>query len=375
MAGDTKAPSRDALFLIAELQARVDHPLMATIELTHRCNLRCVHCYVERDQAAGPPTEVVKRWLRELDAFGVLFVTFTGGEITTRPDWLELTRYARELGFAVRLKTNGTAIGEAEARELGELAVFFVDISLYAASAEVHDAITKVPGSWQAAVAAIRHLRARGVNVCASIPVMRANAGELEATLALTDELGCNRVVDSRIHAPLDAERDNCAIRPLQCDHDTTVAVTVRHGAARAEPGREPKGDDFAAWPCLGTKGGLYIRADGELRHCPILAFPFGVVLDQPIDVVWRESSARRELLQMAQRMPRECESCDVTWACHRCIAHAVLEHGSSDRPAAIDCQHARARAKEALAAADTTCNTPGCATSVEGDLLRDGSR
>lgn len=369
MTGEEKSPHKDALYLIAELQSRVDYPLMATIELTHRCNLRCIHCYIEQDQHPGPSTDTVKDWLRQLNDFGVLFVTFTGGEITTRRDWLELTRYARELGFAVRLKTNGVAISEQEARKLAELAVFFVDVSLFAASAEVHDSITKVPGSWKATVSAISHLRAREVNVFVAIPVMRVNVGELEATLNLTEKLGCNKLVGSRIHETLDAERDNCDIQPLQCDHDATVATTVCHGAARAKLKHKLDFDNLTAWPCLDNKGGLYIRANGELRHCPILPLSFGSVIDRPIEDVWRNSSARKELLRMAQRLPSECESCDVAWACHRCIAHAFLEHGTSERPATIDCQHARARAKEALAAKRTTCNTPGCATDLEGDL------
>ena len=43
----------------------------------------------------------------------MLFLSFTGGEVTLRPDWLELAREARQRSFALTIKTNGLAIDRA----------------------------------------------------------------------------------------------------------------------------------------------------------------------------------------------------------------------------------------------------------------------
>jgi radical SAM protein with 4Fe4S-binding SPASM domain len=84
-------------------------PLMAWVELTRACNLRCPHCFVE----AGPPREIemsTERILRLLDEWaemGVFSVVITGGEPSIHPDFLEIVHYAHSLGFTVAIASNG----------------------------------------------------------------------------------------------------------------------------------------------------------------------------------------------------------------------------------------------------------------------------
>jgi len=84
-------------------------PLMAWVELTRACNLRCPHCFVE----AGAPREVemsTERILQLLDEWaemGVFSVVITGGEPSIHPDFLRIVHYAYDLGFTVAIASNG----------------------------------------------------------------------------------------------------------------------------------------------------------------------------------------------------------------------------------------------------------------------------
>jgi radical SAM protein with 4Fe4S-binding SPASM domain len=84
-------------------------PLMGWIEITRRCNLRCPHCFVEGGEKRNGemPTERIMRLLEEWAEMGVFSVVITGGEPTIHPDFIEITRYAHSLGFAVSIATNG----------------------------------------------------------------------------------------------------------------------------------------------------------------------------------------------------------------------------------------------------------------------------
>src|SRR5262249_49203329 len=75
-------------------------PLIAWIEITRACNLPCKHCYINAGKARRHElsTDEVKRLLDDLKAHGVFCVVFLGGEPFIRPDFLELVRYAHELG-------------------------------------------------------------------------------------------------------------------------------------------------------------------------------------------------------------------------------------------------------------------------------------
>ncbi|MEM7349847.1 MAG: radical SAM protein, partial [Acidobacteriota bacterium] len=93
--------------------ARHNIPMDVSIELTHHCNFRCRHCYIPDFSAPDLlSTERLLTLLEELADIGTLFLTFTGGELFLRRDWLPLARRARELGFALRLFSNGTLIDE-----------------------------------------------------------------------------------------------------------------------------------------------------------------------------------------------------------------------------------------------------------------------
>src|ERR1700754_5187378 len=81
-------------------------PLSVQVDLTYRCNERCVHCYLDHHDYGEMPTHEVKNILDQLAEAGALFLTFSGGEIFLRPDLFELITYGRGLNFDVSLKTN-----------------------------------------------------------------------------------------------------------------------------------------------------------------------------------------------------------------------------------------------------------------------------
>ncbi len=90
-------------------------------------------------------------------------LTISGGEPMLRKDIFPIIRRARELTFNVKLKTNAILIKEKEAALIRDLGVDTVQISIYSHRPEVHDAITKVTGSLQRSIAAIRFLVSRRI--------------------------------------------------------------------------------------------------------------------------------------------------------------------------------------------------------------------
>ena len=147
--------------LIQEMSQRaldLGVPMSVHFDITYRCNERCVHCYLDHDDHGEMTTSEIKRVLNELADAGTFFLTFSGGEVLMRRDFFELLEYARNLMFAVRIKTNAVMIGESEARRMLELGVDQIQVSIYSHRPEVHDAITKLPGSLRRSIEAIRFL-------------------------------------------------------------------------------------------------------------------------------------------------------------------------------------------------------------------------
>lgn len=95
-------------------------PLMAWLEITRRCNLRCPHCFVEGGTARGSelPTDHILGLLEEWARMGVFSVVITGGEPTLHPDFLTIVEHAHRLGFTISIASNGMALTEKVASKL-----------------------------------------------------------------------------------------------------------------------------------------------------------------------------------------------------------------------------------------------------------------
>src|ERR1041385_4253674 len=136
--------------LIDDMSLRALHlgiPFSAHVDVTYRCNERCIHCYLDHDDHGEMTTAEIKDVLRQLAEAGSFFLTFSGGEVFLRRDFFELLEYARSLMFNVKVKTNAVMIGEKEADRLAALGLHGVQVSVYSHRSEVHDRITKLPGS------------------------------------------------------------------------------------------------------------------------------------------------------------------------------------------------------------------------------------
>ena len=88
-------------------------PFSVLLEVTPRCNMNCIHCYLKNNHIASEMSyERIIELIDILYEKGILFLTFTGGEIFTRKDFLSIYLYAKKKGFLVELFTNGYLISD-----------------------------------------------------------------------------------------------------------------------------------------------------------------------------------------------------------------------------------------------------------------------
>jgi MoaA/NifB/PqqE/SkfB family radical SAM enzyme len=135
------------------------------VELTmhFRCNLKCAHCMIEgtmdwlKPESMAQFGEILARNAEERCWKGIVL---TGSEVTLRSDLPELARQAREHGFEhVRIQTHGMKLAnERYCEELMESGIDEYFVSVTAADAKTHDAITAVPGSFEKTMRGLENL-------------------------------------------------------------------------------------------------------------------------------------------------------------------------------------------------------------------------
>src|SRR3954463_4794715 len=276
------------------LEQRV--PLSVQFDLTYRCNERCVHCYLDHDDHGELTTAEVKSVLDQLAAAGTLFVIFSGGELLLRKDLFELLGYAPALGFDIKLKSNAILIGEAEADRIRDLGVRSVQVSVYSHRPEIHDGITKVPGSLHRSLAAIRFLKARGLHVLIANVLMRQNAGDYPHVRALAAELGVECTIDPTITPKMDGDTSIVSLRLSE-----PQLLRVYPDKSLLDPATEPPppaSDDemLDALPCSAGHTACYISPYGDVFPCVQFPLPTGNLREQRFADVWHQSPQMNEV-------------------------------------------------------------------------------
>ena len=335
--------------LFAEMTAKalkMNIPLSVQLDLTYRCNERCVHCYLDHHDHGEMTTAEIKNLLDQMAEAGVFYLTISGGEILMRRDFFEILEYARLRTFCIKLKTNGILIRKKEADRIKALGVESVQISIYSHVPEVHDAITKLPGSLEQSIEAIRRLRAHGIQVTMANVLMVQNANDYAGVRALAAELGAQFIMDPMITPMMDGDRsilnlniDETALREVLRNESLTGASIEEFCA----PPQGPDADALDMLPCSAGHTACYVSPYGDVYPCVQFPLPSGNVRNTKFVDIWRDSPQLNEVRSITLRDMPSCSKCTHGGTCTRCPGLAYLE-GNMRGPSSQDCEKSYAR-------------------------------
>ncbi len=165
------------------------------LELTGRCNERCLHCYA----SSSPEVETaldratIHSVIEDAAELQVEGIQFTGGDPLLSPELLGAVQYARRLGIAdLEVYTNGLALRDKLLAALAGEGVRFA-LSIYSHDAATHDAITGTPGSWARTIRAVRSAVDLGCRVRVGVVVRNENEKHLPTLLGMLSDWGVSR--------------------------------------------------------------------------------------------------------------------------------------------------------------------------------------
>jgi radical SAM protein with 4Fe4S-binding SPASM domain len=325
-------------------------PLSVHIDLTMRCNERCIHCYRVIERRPELTTDELKALLEDVARAGTLYLTFSGGEVFLRADLFELIEHARRLHFDVRLKSNALLITPEKAGRLRRLGVRQVDISIYSVEPAVHDWVTKVPGSLERSLEGAALLRDAGITVKLNCPLMKQNVGQYKAIRALAERLGLLSGFDPMITAKNDGDTSPVALRITRKDlmqvlQDPAMNPDLGKPAPRVDtPGRS----DLDEVPCGASHNACYVSAYGDVMPCVAMPIACGNVRDEPFAQIWHRSPEMLRVRSIRIRDLHTCSSCAASRFCTRCPGQALVETGDLYGPSPANCEHALASAEAA---------------------------
>ena len=319
-------------------------PFSGSLALTHRCNLRCVHCYAKEDpfrQDIRDAELTTDQWLAimaDIKAAGCLYLLLTGGEPLLREDFPEIYTFAKRNGFLVTVFSNGTLVSDRIVELFRELPPRLVEISLYGATAGTHDRITGIPGSFSQTMQGIKKLLARGIHVRLKSMLMTLNLDGFAAIEELAHDLGVKFRLDAAIFPKLAGDRT-----PIDLRVSPRQAVALE----MADPERAREWRDFyerfkiipsgnKVFACNAGKTTFHVDPDGRLFPCLIARSRNYSLVQGNFQEGWNGEIAliREEEVNDDYR----CADCDKKSICGFCPGFFGLENGESQVPSDYLC-------------------------------------
>jgi len=336
---------------------RMMYPMAVRWESTSRCNLHCLHCYVEagekQDSLNELTTDEIFRTLDQLRDLGIIIFEIEGGEPLLRRDVLKILDYAADRIPMVTLETNGTLITKELASKLQKTKVNDVVISLDSHSSEFHDSFRGRIGAFDRTLNSIRFLRRACVPASVRTVITKGNWNKVEDISVLILKLGIKRwFITSffpggrglrNLHislTPREAKQvvEKCLELQTQLGKDLSISLDetfIRFG--ENSPDSIKKMLSLTRF-CPAGQMICEITAKGNVIPCPYLReFVFGNIRTNSFKEIWDSRSFA--LLKGRDRIVF-CRSCKYyrSSCIGGCRAAAYHKHGNIKGPDTLNC-------------------------------------
>jgi radical SAM protein with 4Fe4S-binding SPASM domain len=333
-------------------------PLEGYLDLTYRCNNNCRHCWL-KISSDSPEVDLelnideIKRIAAEARALGCRKWSISGGEPMLRPDFVEIFDYITNQATPYSLNTNGTLITPKIAKAMKRRGSKMV--ALYGATAEVHDHITRNPGSFKLTMRGFKYLKEAGAGFIVQVIPMRDNYHEFQKMVRLAESLSRHwRIGASWLHlsASRDEKKNEEIIRqrlsPEEVIELDKQDVSYEDGIKEESHDGGVDGDGYLFTYCIKGRRDFHIDPYGQMTFCSFVKDP-ALRYDLRkgnFKEGWENfipSLKQKVKIAKTNEGEKNCASCQFRADCRWCPVYSYLEHGDFDAKVDYLCTMAKA--------------------------------
>lgn len=308
-------------------------PFKVYFEITHNCNLRCRHCYIQEtvrnQENVFLDKEVILRTIDELKAMGTHEIVITGGECTLHKDFFEIIKHICDLEMKLILLTNGNLMNREFIEKIKDYPIADVRISIYGKET-THDEMTCVKGSFQRSVNALKMLRREKGIGTATILVTNDNFGELDELTQMFKNDGIEYDFNAFIFPTMEQDMSPTDFRIEDVITEFVDKYVINCSGSKCAAGIsrfrvDPHGN---VSPCDLLKheklGNIYEKSIGEIIH----------------------SEERKAWLEKLEQIlnSNECSKCGDKKFCSCCLGLIYMEHHDYSKKLDFLCRFTEAK-------------------------------
>lgn len=309
-------------------------PLTGTLDLTYRCRNNCRHCWLRIPPVSEKKTneltvDEIKELVDEAGKMGCRKWNISGGEPMLRPDFSDIFDYITRRTTNYTLNTNGTLITPRIAKLLRRRGLKLV--ALYGADEEVHDHITRNPGSFAAVMQGIAYLQEAGANFTIQLVPLKDNYHQLTDMIRLAESLAPNwRIGASWLYlSAAGDDKKNNEIRRQRLSPKEVVDLDKLDPARPETPGQPVVGSGLLA-SCIHSRNEFHVDAYGQMSFCSFIKDQSQRCDLRKVSFVhaWEDLiPAMSRKIKSNAEYKKNCGSCSLRSSCRWCPVFAYLEH------------------------------------------------
>lgn len=341
-------------------------PFIVFYEVTQACGLVCKHCRACAQTHAHPGelnTDEARQLIDQLSEFPTPpMLVLTGGDPLCRDDIFDLIEYATESGLEVSITPSATPlVTEHAIRQFADAGVHRMAISIDGSTAESHDAVRGVQGSFDRSLSILR--RARELGICTQINTTLTpdNVDQLDAMAELfaglditlwsvfflvpvgrAETAGRLNAAESELAFAklwMHSQTQPYMLKTTEAPHYRRFAIQNQHSKSLAKAScsglEKPR---FVPMGVNDGKGIMFVSHTGTIHPSGFMPIMCGVFPQQNIVQVYQDSPVFRGLRD-ADRLEGKCGSCEFRNVCggSRARAYAMTGNPYAEEP---DCAY-----------------------------------
>lgn len=307
------------------------------IEITNKCNEKCVHCYLPHENIVNHIDEnLFYNILDQCKEMNVLHLTITGGEPMLHKNFINFLRRCKEYNLSVNLLSNLTLLNDKIIEEMKNNRLFGVQTSLYSMDPEIHDEITKTKGSFEATKNSILKLKENDIPLQISCPIMTQNKSSYRDVVSWAKSHNINVGFDYVIIAKCDNTTQNLRNRLSNNDIREIIRGQIiddpqylEQIEVEAENKKNDTPDDMVCSVC---RSSICVAENGNVYPCAgWQGYVVGNANKESLKYIWNNSKNIQYLRGLKKKDFPKCIQCSERFYCTMCMVRNANENLQGD--------------------------------------------
>ena len=298
------------------------------IEITNRCNAACVFCFRNCDIVKKYnmlPYDKILNILDQLKDIGAYEIIITGGEPLLHKDFLKIVKATRDRGFRVRINTNGTLLNENILKEISDLYIRALSISLHSLDNTVNKKIMRYKYNVDDILKNIKLAIKYNIPVMTSTVVCNYNINtcknDIEYLRKLNIKLAQSDIASTDVKGIKFNSPYSLSNSEIEYYIDT---LEVPNNVNNKFKNKDPHGT------CNAGNTQLYIAANGDVYPCSMLNLKYGNIFNNSLFSIL-DSDMKKLIQSLKWEYTESCNpvACEYFDYCLPCYGINLSETGS----------------------------------------------